>query len=42
MPIGQMGNYQDVLTKRETLRDVLDEDKTKRPMFGNPFRLEKV
>jgi len=41
MPIGQMGNYQDALTRRETLRDVLDDDKAKRPMFGNPFRLEK-
>jgi hypothetical protein len=42
VPIAQMGNYQEVLMRREVLRDVMDDDKVKRPMFGNPFRLDKV
>lgn len=43
VPIAQMGNYQDVMMKREILRDIneLDESK-KRPIFGNPYRNEKT
>ena len=36
MPIGIMGNYQDVMMKRELMRDV-NEDANKRPIFGNPY-----
>eukprot|EP01113_Clastostelium_recurvatum_P003584 TRINITY_DN11566_c0_g1_i1.p1 TRINITY_DN11566_c0_g1~~TRINITY_DN11566_c0_g1_i1.p1 ORF type:complete len:611 (+),score=160.55 TRINITY_DN11566_c0_g1_i1:850-2682(+) len=40
VPIGQMGNYQDQLHKQGALREV-DEDRKQRPLFGNPFRIEK-
>lgn len=48
--IGSMGNYQEVLAKKETLRDVTEDlddgdgsAAKKRPaLFGNPFKLEKV
>ena len=38
-----MGVYEDVIKKREVLRDI-DEDRKPRPvhLFGNPFRLPKV
>jgi hypothetical protein len=39
-----MGNYHEALMRQEQLRDCLeDEDEKKhRPLFGNPFRIEKV
>lgn len=37
-----MGNYQEVLMKREELREVDEEKKQKPILFGNPFRIEKV
>ena len=38
-----MGDYHEVLMKRESLRDVDDDEKKNlRPLFGNPFRTEKV
>lgn len=42
VPISEMGNYHEVLMKRETLRDI-DEEKGAGPvLFGNPYRKEKV
>lgn len=43
VPIQQMGVYEDVIKKREVLRDI-DEDRKPRPvhLFGNPFRLPKT
>lgn len=42
VPISEMGNYHEVLMKRETLRDI-DEEKGLGPiLFGNPYRKEKV
>jgi hypothetical protein len=37
-----MGNYHEVLMKREELRDIDEEKKPRTIMFGNPFRSEKV
>ena len=43
IPIAQMGNYQDALNKREILRSLTDDDDLrKRPIFGNPYRNDKV
>ena len=42
VPISEMGNYHEVLMKREELRDVDEENKRRPPLFGNPFRTEKV
>eukprot|EP01135_Chromosphaera_perkinsii_P003801 Nk52_evm47s255 gene=Nk52_evmTU47s255 len=41
VPIGQMGDYQEAIKKRQPLRDAIDEDSGTRPLFGNPFRNEK-
>mmetsp|Transcript_11630 Transcript_11630/g.16135 ORF Transcript_11630/g.16135 Transcript_11630/m.16135 type:complete len:793 (+) Transcript_11630:2-2380(+) len=38
--ISAMGNYQEVLAKKESLREI-DEDKKRPALFGNPFKMEK-
>lgn len=37
-----MGNYHEVLMKREVLRDIDEEKRSKPILFGNPFRTEKM
>eukprot|EP01132_Coremiostelium_polycephalum_P009276 gene9276-11369_t len=41
LPISQMGNYHETLSKRETLRDIDEDKKPNHPLFGNPYRKEK-
>ncbi|EGC34275.1 hypothetical protein DICPUDRAFT_79965 [Dictyostelium purpureum] len=41
LPISQMGNYHETISKRETLRDIDDDKKPNTPLFGNPYRKEK-
>lgn len=42
VPISEMGNYHEILLKRETLREIDDEKAPGPILFGNPFRREKV
>jgi hypothetical protein len=45
VPVSVMGNYHEVLKKKEILREVDEDDerKARMPLFGNPFvRPDKV
>ncbi|KAF0980599.1 hypothetical protein FDP41_013082 [Naegleria fowleri] len=42
IPISQMGNFDKVLTSKETLRDPFDTQKQKQLTFGSPYQKKKV
>ncbi|KAG2393220.1 hypothetical protein C9374_009797 [Naegleria lovaniensis] len=42
IPVSQMGNFDKVLTSKETLRDPFDTQKQKQLTFGSPYQKKKV
>ncbi|KAJ3047054.1 hypothetical protein HK102_013011, partial [Quaeritorhiza haematococci] len=45
LPVSEMGDYASIMSKRETLRDPLEDEETakwrEKNMFGNPYRMDK-